>query len=145
MNPEPGLRLDPERNVSDRHCDQCGRTYLLVKGFIYRDEVPYAIYFAACHDHDNVRETWIDLVLGTFGEGDWSDHITFGVRVGPVEGQVEAATLVQGAIPYGDAPIFGTRLSRDEGLVHPRLPECWSVIDFVLLEDVTVNHHLCGS
>ena len=116
---------------------------MLVKGFVYRDDVPYAIYFAACHAHGHIREAWIDLVLGTFGEDDWSDHVTFGVRVGPVEGQVEpAATLVQAAIPYGDAPIFGTKLSREEGLAHPRLEECWEVIDFVLLEDATVNQHV---
>jgi hypothetical protein len=27
-------------------------------------------------------------------------------------------------------------------LAHPRLEECWEVIDFVLLEDATVNQHV---
>ena len=100
------LRLDFERDVSQRHCDSCGRDFVLVKGFVHRDDVPCAVYFVACHRHDGEREAWIDLILGTFGD-DASDHVTFGARVGPVSGQIDpAATLVDAAIPYSDSAIF---------------------------------------
>lgn len=71
--------------------------------------------------------------------------MTFGVRVGPVEGQDDpAATMVQGAIPYGDRPIFGRKLTREEGLAHERIADCWDVVDCVLSDDPTVNHHVYG-
>ena len=146
-NPPDGaaLSLDPERDVSARRCDACGRDFTLVKAFVYRRGVPHGIYLAACHEHEGVREAWIDLILGTFGEDNSSDHVTFGARVGPVDGQDEpAATLVQAAIPYGDWQIFGQKLSREEALKHPLLPVCWEVVDFVLLEDTTVNAHVYG-
>ena len=137
------LRLDLERDVSKRHCDSCGREFILVKGFVYRSDVPRAVYFVACHLHDGEREAWIDLILGTFGEDDASDHVTFGARVGPVSGQLEpAATLVDAAIPYGASSIFGQKLTRDEALAHPLLPTCWEVVDFILFNDETVHAHV---
>ena len=45
-----------------------------------------AVYFASCYRHDGVHEAWIDVVLGTWGAEDFSDHLTFGCRVGPVSG-----------------------------------------------------------
>src|SRR5688500_5822344 len=105
------LSLGPEPNVPARRLDACGRDYTLVKGFVYRGDSPHAVYCVACHEHEGVREAWIDLIIGTFGEDDATDHVTFGVRVGPVQGQSDpAATLVQAAIPYGDSPIFGQKL-----------------------------------
>ncbi|MFE1591130.1 hypothetical protein [Nocardia sp. NPDC058705] len=38
--------------------------------------------------------------------------------------------------------LHGVVLSRDEGLVHPRLAEFWRVVDFVLANEPTVTAHL---
>ena len=137
------LRLDTDPDVSQRTCEQCGSGYTLIKGFIYRAEAPHGVYFAACHDHDGVREAWIDIILGTFGESDSDDHVTFGARVGPVAGQSEpGASLVDAAAPYGDKEIFGMKLSREAALRHQRLDEFWTLIDFILLEDGIVRQHV---
>ena len=114
-----------------------------MKGFLNRNDVAAAVYFAALHDHGGDREAWIDVILGTFGSGDSTDHVTFGCRVGPVPGQDEpAAWLVLGAIPYGDSPIWGEKLARDEALRHPWLSQFWEVVDFVLVQDPDVNRHI---
>ena len=85
------------------------------------------------------------MILGTFGTDDASDHVTFGCRVGPVPGQQEpAASLVATAAPYGSAPIFGHKLSREEALTHSTLPSFWSTVDFVLIEDPDVHEHIYG-
>ena len=117
--------------------------YTLIKGFIHSAEAPHAIYFAACHDHGGVREAWIDVILGTFGENHWDDHVTFGARVGPVAGQSEpGATLVDAAAPYEDGEIFGVKLSREAALRHERLDEFWTLIDLIMLEDSGVKQHV---
>lgn len=137
------LRLDPDRDVRERTCEQCGSVYTLIRGFIHRAEAPHGVYFAACHDHGGVREAWIDIILGTFGESDSDNHVTFGARVGPVAGQSEpGASLVDAAAPYGDKEIFGMKLSREAALRHQRLDEFWTIIDFILLEDETVRQHV---
>jgi hypothetical protein len=137
------LSFDGEPNRQDKECAECGRSYRLVKTFIRRDGDAYGIAFTALHQHGGINEAWIDVVLGTFGENATDDHITFGCRVGPVEGQTEpAASLVTGGIPYGDQPIWGKKLTREQALVHPRLPECWDMVDYLLGNDRELHSHV---
>jgi hypothetical protein len=138
------LSFDPERTVELKSCAACGRGYTLIKSFILDDGDAHAVLFAALHDHGE-REAWLDVVLGTFGSDVFADHVTFGCRVGPVHGQSEpAATAVPAAAPYGDAPIFGCKLSRDEALAHARIAEFWRVVDFVLINDPDIHFHVYG-
>jgi hypothetical protein len=138
------LSFDPERSVELKSCDACGRGYTLVKSFLFDDDEPHAVLFAALHDHGEA-EAWIDVILGTFGTEDFTDHVTFGCRVGPVDGQEEpAATLVNAARPYGDSPLFGRKLARDEAIAHTLLPGFWRVVDFVLVSDPDVHFHVYG-
>lgn len=139
----PGLALDGDVSRQDKACAECGRTYRLIKAFITRHGSAYAIAFVALHRHRSIREAWIDVIFGTFGENATHGHITFGCRVGPVEGQAEpAASLVTGAIPYGDQVIWGGKLTRDQALVHPRLPEFWEIVDYLLVNDDEIHSHV---
>ena len=139
------LSFEPERSVELKSCDACGRGFTLIKGFILDRGDAHAVLFAALHDHGE-REAWIDVILGSFGSEDFSDHITFGCRVGPVQGQPEpAATLVPAAEPYGEASLFGQKLSRDEALAHPWVSEFWRVVDFALFNDADIHVHVYGS
>jgi hypothetical protein len=138
----PTFSFDPQRTVEQKSCAQCASGFVLVKGFIFEDDEPHGVYFAALHEHGQ-REAWIDVILGTFGTEDFSDHVTFGCRVGPVDGQAEpAATIVPAAAPYGSSPLFGQKLSRDEALAHRWLSSFWRVVDFVLVEDKEVHRHV---
>ena len=138
------LSFDPERTVELKSCTACGRGYTLVKSLILDDNDAHAVLFAALHDHGE-REAWIDVILGTFGSEDFSDHITFGCRVGPVQGQDEpAATAVAAAAPYGDTPLFGRKLTRDEALAHPSLSNFWRVVDLALINDPDIHFHVYG-
>jgi hypothetical protein len=137
------LAYDSPQPAEERRCDQCGRSYLLVRAFITRDGGAYAIVFAACHVHEG--EAWIDVILGTFSSDDAPDHVTFGARVGPVAGQADpAATAVPAAAGYSQSPFWGIKLSRDEALAHPRIDEFWEIVDYVLLTDPVVHAHVYG-
>jgi len=138
------LSFDPERSVDLKSCAACGRGFTLIKGFILDNGDAHAVLFAALHDHGQ-REAWIDVILGSFGSEDFSDHITFGCRVGPVQGQSEpAATAVAAAAPYGEASLFGQKLSREEALVHPWVSAFWRVVDFALINDADIHFHVYG-
>jgi hypothetical protein len=105
-----------------------------------------AVYFARCYHHHGVHEAFIDAVLGTWGSGDFTDHVTFGCRVGPVaDSPGPAATLVNGGAVAPDTLIFGRKLSRDEGFEHPRLDEFWTIVDTILELDELVHRHLYGA
>ena len=110
------------------------------------DSAPYAVFFAACYDHGDVRESWIDVVFGTWGEGaDYDDHVSFGCRFGPVaDSEAPAATAVDAASVAPDNSLYGRKLSRAAALAHPMLPEFWQVVDFVLEADPLVHSHHHG-
>ena len=93
-----------------------------------------------------VRESWIDVVFGTWGKGtDDHDHVTFGCRFGPVSNShLPAATAVDAASVAPDGPLFGQKLSREETLAHPRIAEFWQVGDFVVEADPLVHGHHYG-
>lgn len=103
------------------------------------------LYFASCYHHDGVHEAWIDAILGSWGQNTTDDHVTFGCRVGPVaDSPAPAATLVDGGAAAPDAPLYGHKLTRDEGLAHPRLPDFWQLVDAVLEKDALVRGHIYG-
>jgi hypothetical protein len=138
------LWFDGEPTVDRRTCRDCGVDYLLVNSFILDSAGPYAIAFTALHHHIH-HEAWMDVIFGSFEAEPSEDRITFGCRVGPVEGSDEpGATAVQAAVPYTDSLMFGHKLSRDEALAHQRLADFWRVVDFLLESEPTLNHHVYG-
>lgn len=138
-----GLSFDEGRTIQASSCDACGTDHKIVKQFVLDNGNAHAVLFVALHGH-GANEAWIDAIFGSF-DGEYADHLTFGCRVGPVDGQAEpAATLVEAAIPYSDAPIFGEKLSRDQALTHPWLSAFWRVVDFVLVHDQDVHSHVYG-
>lgn len=139
------LSLDGDPNVSTPLCIVCGSDFVLIDHFILNNGSAWAISKTALHNHRGVREAWIDAILGTFGHDDASDHITFGARVGPVDGSPDpAATLVDAAEPYPESDMFGLKLSRAQGLDHARLSDFWQVVDFILVSDPQVQKHVYG-
>lgn len=139
------LEIEPGSKVVDGTCDHCGQPMTRVTSFVTQHGDAHAVCFASCYHHEDGHEVWLDVVFSpTWGE-DPSDRVSFGCRVGPVEGQPEpAASLVAAAAAWPDSEMFGTRLSRDDALAHPLLRGFWQVVDHVLVHEPVVRDHLYG-
>ncbi|MEV6598506.1 hypothetical protein AB0M36_16760 [Actinoplanes sp. NPDC051346] len=136
---------ESSRQVRQFVCDCCSAQADPTWANVYRDGAAVAVYYASCYHHNGVHEAWIDAILGTWGHDEFGDHITFGCRVGPVaDSPVPAATLVDGGAAAPDSPIYGQKLSRDEGLGHVRLAEFWKIVDTILEQDDIVRGHIYG-
>lgn len=136
---------ESSRQVRQVICSCCHVAAERTWANLYDGGTAAAVYFASCYHHHGMHEAFIDVVMGTWGSNDFSDHVTFGCRVGPVTGSpAPAATLVNGGAEAPDSPIFGQKLGRDEGLGHPRLPEFWEMVDTILERDDLVRRHLYG-
>ena len=145
QNAVVNLTLDGPPTLSEEECSDCGARFTLTKNFVLDGDEPYAIAFAALHQHGGESEAWIDVILGTFEGTADDERTTFGARVGPVESSAEpAATAVQAATPYQDGPTWGTKLGRQDALAHPRIADFWTVVDFILEADPHVHHHVYG-
>jgi hypothetical protein len=142
MVPPVALTIDLDmRQEREFECPCCKAQVQRTWNYVSRDDEPHAVYFANCYHHrDKPHEVWIDVILGTWGEGEFDDHVTFGCRVGPVLDSPEpAATLVQACLDGSGGPVNAFLLSREDGLAHPWLPDFWTVVDFVLVEDPLVG------
>lgn len=135
------LTLDGESDVRQAACDHCGVEYSLVTSYVLRDDATFAVSKTALHHHD-AAEAWMDVVFGSW-HGEAEDHLTFGCRVGPVVGSPDpAATAVDAAVPYADSAFWGRKLSRTEALAHPQIQEFWTVVDFLLVNEPAIAHHV---
>jgi hypothetical protein len=138
-----GLDVEPTQVTEDR-CDCRGGARPVVTGFVHnRGGDTLAAYIASVYPPSprHEEEAWIDVILGTWGRDDPHDHVTFGAwcEVG------QGCMLVEGAqaAPQGK-PVYGRRLTREEGVVHPRVDGFWRVIDAVLTDDPTVSRFYYG-
>lgn len=122
-----GMALDlTDRQVVPLICEGCGRNYDRVVVFATRDGDAYALVSLVCHGHPD-DAVWLDVTLGSWEEP-YADHVSFSCRV-----TEEGAGLVDALVASkGDADHYGERLSRDEALQRPALPEVWSIVDEVI-------------
>ena len=75
------FQFDGSPEVRDQVCPSCDRPYRWVTGLIQRDGDAFAVYYAQCHGHGDASEAWVDVVVGSWDEPEYSDHATFSCRV----------------------------------------------------------------
>jgi hypothetical protein len=115
-------------------CPDCQQHYARVTGYVSQGDISLAAYYAVCHGHPN-HEVSLDMMFGTWGTGDMSDHETFSCRVRP-DGAVVVDPFVTVSLDprAEDLPaIFGRTVPRDEALAHPMLRRVWTVVDALVL------------
>ena len=133
--------FDGETRLERRRCDRCGEAHDAATGFVLRDGAAYAIYWADWYPHQ--QEALVDVILGSFEEPDFADNVTFGCRIGRVEGQAEpACSLTPGGQSRSVKQLLGHKLTREEALQHPSLPSFWEVVDWLILNDATLHEHI---
>jgi hypothetical protein len=126
--------FDGEPEIKSRTCPDCARSHESVTGFVLKDESAYAIYFADWYPHS--VEALIDVVFGAWDDPGYSDQVTFGCRIGGVQGHPEpVASLVKGGGSRPDHPVFGVKLDRVVALENPKLTAFWDLIDWMVVND----------
>ena len=117
----------------------------MVTGEVVGADRARAVFLAFLYDHGHGREAYIDISVGSWGEGsDPAERRWFSTRTGPVDDGTVASTLLDGGVAAPDNPLLGTRITRQEGLTHPLLPTVWSYLDSVLVDVPAVADHLSG-
>ena len=135
------LSFDGEVKVSHTTCSECDQTHETSTGFVLRDDDAYAVYWVSWYPHHD--EAWLDLILGSWQEPTYDDHVTFGCRIGAVDGEPSPeCTLVAGGQTRSDHVMFGRKLTRDEALSHPRLKEFWDCVDWLVINDPVLHDQI---
>lgn len=133
------LTFSGDRQTRQFPCGCCDSTVDRTWAQLDRNGVTRAVFYASCYHHAAGGEVYFDIVIGTWGTGDHSDHVTFGCRRGAIKGHdAPMCSLTTGGRVFDDDPMFGSKLDRPAALAHPLLPEFWEMVDFLLLNDPVV-------
>ena len=115
-------------------CADCGGERVIYAGEVHDDDATLALFWAFLYDHADNPEIFIDATFGDWGDGDvGDDRVSFGSRTGRIDGYRDvSSSLVVGAAMAPDDPSYGTKLDREQALVHPWIQDFWEVNDMIL-------------
>jgi hypothetical protein len=124
-------------------CDCCGAPETRLTRFVKRDGDAYAVYLVRYVDGQQMHPACAVVSLGTWGvDGVPPDRVAFALRIPhhPDEYQVE---VIDGAeLAWKKSEILGRKLSRDEALAHPWLPEVYRLFDHMVENDAPLHAFL---
>jgi hypothetical protein len=141
--PPSALSIEPGPGVTEQLCAHCGRPFSSVRGFLYEQGDPYAVYHALLQtEHPS---TVADIAL-SFGR--WDDDATaedrsrVGLRVWSDGDELKMHITDPSESAWGDSETFGRMLSRSEVLGTDRQYEALQAVEFVIAHDPRLVDHL---
>jgi hypothetical protein len=128
-------------------CPDCGEECLTVWGFVAKDSVAHAIYYAGLmtgHDQPSVR---LAISIGGWGIEHSGENNVDGrswvfVEARPTADRYEIMVREPEESIYFNKPILGKPMSRAEALASPLLGEFFGAGDFICFNDPAVKSYL---
>jgi hypothetical protein len=147
MTGSPTYGIELNEGIKTFDCPDCGKKQMSVWGFVCRNSVAHAIYYAGLmtgHDHTSVRLT---VSIGGWGVENVDEqnvearHWIF-MEARPKGDRYEIMIREPEESYYFNKPILGKPLARAEALANPLLDEFFAVADFVAFNDPAVKSYL---
>lgn len=125
-----GSALDVrDYTVETKFCEDCRQHYARVTGYVSKGDATLAAYYAVCHGHPD-HEVALDVILGTWGVEDATDHETFSCLIRPQGAMAVDPFVTLSHDPAGELPrMLGRPVRRWEALQHPRSADVWTIVD----------------
>ena len=137
---KPRFAFEDEPTVETKPCQCCNGTSVQSQAVVRRGGDVFALYWLVWYPEHN--EGWLDAALGP-QQLHHPDRVTFGCRIGAIEGQVApACSLVPGAELRADDPFFGQKLSPEAAREHPWIRDFWALTDWIMINDRVAHDHL---
>jgi hypothetical protein len=135
--------IEPAPEITQRACNDCGRTFATVHGFLYQEGDAYAVYHALLQrEHPS---TAVDLAL-SFGsweeEATGDDRTRVGIWIWPDQAELKLHITTVEESSWGDSEIFGRMMDRSDVLGTPTEQDAMRAAEFVLAHDERVREHL---
>lgn len=135
------LEIGESQLVAICHC--CGQHSYNAHGFIYKNDVAYAVYYAAwsdLHEHKNVT---LALCIGEWGEASSSaERSCFGLDAFAHVQQIELRFIEPDQSPWPTTELLGNMLKRSESLAHPLLSEVLSLVKLILQNHAALAEYM---
>jgi hypothetical protein len=135
------VRVELDERVTASNCQTCGRQHLVVRGFLYKDEDAWIMYWASLFEKGPEHPHPTAVITLAIAD-DWSEEATTAGRcwvqleVWPTPTEFQ----LQFNDPDGhlDVTVFGEPLSRDAALSSAVKDEFLAGVDTVVLNDPRV-------
>ena len=133
---EPCYTYDEGWTIEAFTCSDCGQSHLSAVCFVLEHGAAKAIARLGHYGHQLYDEVYFEISFGDFSEDNtaWTGNVTFMVRLGYIDEKVgEAFSLCDPPHPAEPDSIFGTTLTREQGLQDNHIDDLWRIVDFIVL------------
>jgi hypothetical protein len=111
--------LELGEDEAKERCRHCGGTSSTGHGFIYKDSVPHAVYFASWSSDHYEHGVLLAIAIGQWGEESTNrERVCFGLEAHEGEKDVLLRFMSPQDSPWPDTDLLGPMLSREAALAH---------------------------
>lgn len=116
-------------------CACCGGTTRSIWGYVSKDGVAYAVYYAQwTRDQPKHGGTWL-VSIGGWADEDETVRARVGLESRAPEGRIQFMLIDAQNTPWAAAPGLGASLKRSEVVGTPLAQDVFAVVDAVLAQD----------
>jgi hypothetical protein len=138
-----GYGLELGSKVREVVCDCCGQIKNRVWGFVAKDGVAHAVYFALLNTDEPAPRVGLTLSVGHWADEKDADGRNW-IQVEIVR---ELAEVKMKLADPAESSLFpwepgGTPLGREEAVLGGAIDEFWAVADFIITEDPALVSYL---
>ena len=141
----PEYKLEVSDSTALLHCSCCAAGMTSLCGFVRRDSLPYAMYYAVLHNNRNDDFVRLSISLGLgWQTRDENDRFALCLDVTAQGSECVISVQDQSASPQQGFPAFGKWLDRHDAREHPALPDFIGVANFLIQHDPALSSYLSG-
>jgi hypothetical protein len=131
--------------IKSFECPHCGEESKTVWGWVSRDSVAHAVYFANLMTGHQETSARLTISVGGWGdENDLSKRKWIYIEARPIPTSYEMMVREPAESLYIGKSILGTSLTRSEALASPLVQEFFAVADYIAFNDPAVRSYLRG-
>jgi hypothetical protein len=124
-------------------CDCCGEPETRLTRFVKRDGDAYAVYLVRFVDGQQTHPAYAMVSLGTWAvDGVPPDRVAFALRIPYHPDEYQLEVIDEAKLSWKKSEILGRKLSRDQALAHPWLPEVYRLFDHMVQNDAPLHAFL---
>lgn len=137
------LELEVGEHEQNSRCGCCGAVSKTGHGFIYKDQSPYAVYYAGWSASHKERGVTLALAIGKWEENSAAEgRICFGLEAYEGELQVLFRFIDPELSPWPKAGLLGPMIRRDVALVHSLKDDALAVAETIIREHPGLSRFL---
>ncbi len=125
----PNYEIEIEQPSAAR-CECCGGVTVRLTRFVYRDETPFAIYYAQYYNSESHNEIAMLISIGEWeDETDPSTRSAFYCRIRPFDDSYQVMLDDAATSPWGEVELVGQKLSRPDALASEWKDTVFEIVD----------------